>query len=158
MTSVLLELRVINRAPESVSHVAVGHWPSSSNYLGSVKIVSAARGPPTCRREEELLSYRSAPEIDWTRKWSHRERRDCCCVNVCVSSDFDILSLSSTRCRIFEREKKTIDHLKVDPSRTHLFILPWSELRKPWRTSENFFWWSIFQVLTNLLYSTHFFS
>lgn len=112
MTSVLLELRVKNRAPESASHVAVGHWPSSSNYLGSVKIVSAAHSPSTCRREEELLSYRSAPETDWTGKWSHSERRDCCCVNVCVSSDFYILSLSSTWCRIFKGRQKWLIILK----------------------------------------------
>lgn len=112
MTSVLLELRVKNRAPESASHVAVGHWPSSSNYLGSVKIVSAAHSPSTCRREEELLSYRSAPETDWTGKWSHSERRDRCCVNVCVSSDFYILSLSSTWCRIFKGRQKWLIILK----------------------------------------------
>lgn len=112
MTSVLLELRVKNRAPESASHVAVGHWPSSSNYLGSVKIVSAAHSPSTCRREEELRSYRSTPETDWTGIWSHSERRDCCCVNVCVSSDFYILSLSSTWCRIFKGRQKWLIILK----------------------------------------------
>lgn len=112
MTSVLLELRVKNRAPESASHVAVGHWPSSSNYLGSVKLSQPARSPSTCRREEELLSYRSAPETDWTGKWSHSERRDRCCVNVCVSSDFYILSLSSTWCRIFKGRQKWLIILK----------------------------------------------
>lgn len=37
MTSVLLGRRVKNRASESASHVAVGHWPSSPNYRGPLK-------------------------------------------------------------------------------------------------------------------------
>lgn len=54
MTSVLPELRVKNRASESVSHVAVGHWPCSPNYRGSVKssqqlaVRRAAAGRQSC--------------------------------------------------------------------------------------------------------------
>lgn len=99
MTSVLLELKVKNRTSESVSRGAVGHWPSSPNYRGSVKssqplaIRRPAAGRKSCwvtgRRRRLIEPENYLVERVWAAV-----------VWMCVSLDFYIMSLSSACCHL----------------------------------------------------------